>query len=256
MTRHALVCGASSGIGRAVALALAAEGHRLTLVARREDALDAVAQECRNAGAPKVHPLAADMDDRPAFFAALDAHIEAHGAPLVVVNNSGGPPAGPLLDATEDALSRGLGRHLFVAHGIAQRVVPHMTAAGWGRIVNITSISVRQPLDDLGVSNCVRHAMTAWAKTLSRELPPGITVNSVLPGFTDTERLGGLASRWAKRDDVTADDVKRGWADTTPERRLARPDEIAAAVAWLASDAASFVRGVVLPVDGGRLQAV
>jgi 3-oxoacyl-[acyl-carrier protein] reductase len=131
-----------------------------------------------------------------------------------------------------------------------------MRRAGWGRIVHIVSTSVREPIDGLGVSNTVRGALASWAKSLSRELPHGVTVNNVLPGYTDTERLAALAETTARRTERTADEVRRAWVEAVPEGRIARPEEIAEVVAFLASPAASYVRGASIPVDGGRLRSI
>src|SRR5690606_36944419 len=133
---------------------------------------------------------------------------------------------------------------------------PGMREAGYGRIVNVLSTSVREPIDNLGVSNTIRAAVAGWAKTLSRELPPGVTINNILPGYTDTERLATLASSAGERTGRTADEDRQGWIATVPEGRLGLPEELAAAVAFLASPAAAYVRGVSLPVDGGRLRSI
>ncbi len=253
--RHALVCGASAGIGEATALRLAREGHRLTLLARSESALQRVADACRQAGAPAAEVLVADLDALDEAASRVAGHHEAF--PIdILVNNTGGPPGGPLLETQEEDLEGAFRRHVVAAHRLAQIVVPHMAKNGWGRIVNVTSISVRQPIVGLGVSNIVRHGMAAWAKTLSKELPPGVTVNTVLPGFMDTDRLHELAGGVERRGGPPVDETLEAWADGTPEKRLGRPSELAAAVAWLAPDDASFVRGVALPVDGGRLDAI
>jgi 3-oxoacyl-[acyl-carrier protein] reductase len=249
--RHALICGASQGIGRAAAEAMAARGARLTLLARREDVLREVAD-----GLPGEHGiLVADLDDRATLREQLDALVAA--TPVhILVHNTGGPPSGPLLDATEDAILHALGRHLLTAHLMARAVLPGMAAAGYGRIINVLSTSVREPIDNLGVSNLTRAAVASWAKSLSRELPPGVTINNVLPGFTATPRLASLADAVGARTGRDADQVRAAWTAAVPEGRLADPSELGEAIAFLASPAASYVRGVSLPVDGGRIRGI
>ena len=254
--RHALVCGASTGIGRAAALELARMGCAVTALARREDALAGVVEELRKAGAPQAHALVADLDDRAALRERVQRHAQQHGPVHILVNNTGGPPSGPLLDAKDDEFLKAFGRHLLASHLLVQALLPGMRQAGYGRIVNVLSTSVREPIPGLGVSNTVRAAMASWAKTLSRELPPGITINSVLPGYTDTERLSALADQMADRQGKSPADIEKGWIAVTPEGRLGRPEEIGAAIAFLCSPAASFVRGIVMPVDGGRLNTI
>ncbi len=249
--KHALVLGASQGIGRATALQLAKHGHAITVAARNQEGLETVCKVLRQAGASDAWPLVLDLDDRAAAVAAVDRHIAETKAVDLLVLNAGGPAGGKLLDARIEDFEAAFGRHLFTFHEIVQRLVPHMAHAGFGRIVYVSSTSVREPIPGLGVSNTLRAAMAGWAKTLSRELPPGVTINTVLPGFTDTDRLTNLA---ASRGDV--DQVKAGWASAAPEGRLGRPEEVGAAVAWLCSDDASFVRGICLPVDGGRLHGI
>lgn len=251
--RHALVCGASKGIGAATAVELAKQGRGLTLVAR--SAAEDTKTACIEAGAPFVHVLQCDFDDRDAAEATIAHHVAEHPV-HILVNNAGGPPGGPLLAATDDDFTSAFGRHLFMAQRILRAVLPGMEAAGWGRIVNITSTSVREPIPNLGVSNTVRAAMASWAKTLSKELPPGITINTMLPGFTRTDRLASLAKANADRQGKSPADIEAAWKAMSPEGRLGEPQELGAAVAFLCSEQASFIRGIVLPVDGGRLASI
>jgi 3-oxoacyl-[acyl-carrier protein] reductase len=253
--RRALVCGASKGIGRAVARSLAARGAAIVPLARDAAALHALVDELRSLGAPDVWPLVADLDDREGFSRSVAAEL-ARGPLHIVINNTGGPPGGALTAATEEAMSAALGRHLFASHRLMQAALPGMREAGFGRFVQILSTSVREPIEMLGVSNLTRAAVASWAKTLSRELPAGVTINNVLPGFTDTDRLVGLADTVSARTGQSVDDVRRGWAELAPEGRLGRPEEIAEAVAFLCSPAAAFIRGVSLAVDGGRLRSL
>lgn len=256
MIRHALVCGASLGIGKAAALALAARGHAITALARNAEALAEVVAACEDAGAPSAHALVADLDDRPALAAAIDVLLDAHGPVHVLVNNTGGPPAGPLLQADEEIFLATFARHVLASHLLVRKVLRGMTDAQFGRIVNVISISVREPIPNLGVSNTIRGAMASWSKTMAGELPPGVTINNVLPGYTDTERLAELADELHASSGRSHEEIHATWVAAVPEGRLAQPEEIADAIAFLASDEAAFIRGQSLAVDGGRLKGI
>jgi 3-oxoacyl-[acyl-carrier protein] reductase len=253
--RHALVCGASAGIGRASALALARRGADLTLLARRKEHLEALIPEVLAAGAGSAQALVADLDDREALATSLN-QLLAKAPVHILIHNTGGPPGGPLLKAELSTFETAFGRHILAGQVLVQKLVPGMVAAGYGRIINIISTSVREPIPNLGVSNTIRGAVASWAKSLSRELPPGVTINNVLPGFTDTERLGNLRSGVAQRTGQSEDQVLDAWLAQVPEGRLAQPEELGAVVAFLASPEAAYIRGVSLPVDGGRLRSI
>jgi 3-oxoacyl-[acyl-carrier protein] reductase len=254
--RHALVCGASSGIGRATARALAAHGARVTALARRRVELETLVRELRAAGAPDPACVVVDLDDTLGLTAAATSILRERGPVHVLVNNAGGPPSGPILEATPAQFVTAFARHVIAAHLLVQAVLPGMREVGFGRIVNIVSISVKEPLANLGVSNTVRGAVASWAKTVARELPPGVTINNILPGYTATERLRSLQQTVAARQNTLVAAVQAAWLEDVPEGRLAEPEEIARAVAFLASPAAGFVRGVSLPVDGGRIRSL
>lgn len=254
--RHALVCGASAGIGRATALALAQRGATLTLLARRNAELQALRPVLMTAGARETHVLAADLDDRVGLKTKVRDHLSVAGPIHILVNNTGGPSGGPLLDAAEEDFLKAYGRHLLASHLLTQLLVPGMKEAGYGRIVNVLSWSVREPIPGLGVSNTIRATMASWAKTLSKELPPGITVNSILPGSIDTERVHIVADTLGKASGKGKAGVLGDWILSSPEKRLGTADEVGRVIAFLCSPEASFIRGVVLPVDGGKLNSI
>ncbi len=255
--KHALVCGGSEGIGLAAAHALAALGADVTVLARRPDRLAQVvaALPCVHAGQQHRH-VAADASDGAglaASVAALCATYPVH----VLVNNTAGPPGGPLQAAGSDELVAVFRQHLVANQLLVQAVLPGMKAAGWGRVVNVISTSVKEPIANLGVSNTIRGAVAAWAKTLASELGPfGITVNNVLPGYTRTQRLDQILAERAAASGKPAEQIAQAMLATVPAGRFAEPAEIAAAIAFLASPAAAYVNGINLPVDGGRTRSL
>ncbi len=248
--RCALVCGASGGIGRATAELLASRGVRVLVLARREDQLKAVVAGLAGSGHAAV---VADLG-HPGQLAEIAATLTAtHGPIHILVNNAGGPPGGPLLDASRDALGHAFSVHVQSPHVLVQSLVPGMKEAGWGRIVNVISTSVKQPIPGLGVSNTVRAATANWSKTLAGELAPhGITVNNVLPGATFTARLEAIAESRAMQTGRAVEAVLEEMRAVIPAGRFARPEEIARAISFLASDDAAYITGINLPVDGGR----
>ncbi|MDW8479735.1 MAG: SDR family oxidoreductase [Xanthomonadales bacterium] len=255
--RRALVCGASEGIGRAAALALAELGAAVVLLARRREALEAAA-----AGLPRPRGglghavLPADMDD-PETLARRVAEAAAEAPFAIVVHNSGGPPPGPAHGAALADYEAAFRRHLLAGQAILGAVLPGMRAMRFGRWVNVISTSVREPIPELGVSNTVRAAVAAWSKTLAGELAPfGITVNSVLPGYTETGRLERLIADRARRTASTPEAIAAELLAGIPLGRFARPEEIAAVIAFLCTPAASYLTGAAIPVDGGRLRAL
>lgn len=267
--KRAIVCGASSGIGRACAIELAALGAAVTVIARNETKLAILTRELPlTASVSQLgghEALCCDLS-QPGEVSRIIQHwltsdiASRTGGAHVLVNNTGGPAPGRAIDTTLDAFRAGLDSLLLSPQVLVQALVPGMKAAGFGRIINITSTSVKQPIANLAVSNAIRAATAAWAKTLSQELASlGITVNNILPGFTDTERLAEIfemRARKAAGGPPTAEQLDKARADTIagiPAGRLGHAGEIAAAVAFLASPAAAYINGINLPVDGGRL---
>ncbi|MEO7478160.1 MAG: SDR family oxidoreductase [Lysobacteraceae bacterium] len=255
--KHALVCGASQGIGQASAIELANLGADVTLLARRADVLESLAAQL-----PRVHEaqrhdwIAADAGETAALRASVDALVAKH-AVHILINNSGGPPPGTVRGATEDAFLAAFRAHLLANQTLAEAVVPGMIAAGYGRIVNIISTSVKEPIPGIGVSNVTRGAVASWAKTLARELAPhGITVNNVLPGSTHTPRIDQIIAARSQKTGADKNDVTAEMESEIPMGRFAAPSEVAAAVAFLASPAASYITGINVPVDGGRTRSL
>ena len=254
--KHALVCGASEGIGRAAAHELALLGASVTVLARRAEALQAVVDALPARNGQRHGRITADVSQTNALADKVGA-LAAERRVDILVNNTGGPPGGPVASATADAFLQAFTRHLLANQALAQAVLPGMQATGWGRIVNVVSTSVREPIQGLGVSNTTRGAVAAWAKTLSREVASqGITVNNVLPGFTETGRIAQIVGDRARNTGKSEQQVADGMKATVPAARFARPEEVAAAIAFLCSPAAGYINGVSLAVDGGRMQSI
>lgn len=251
--KTALVCGASQGIGAAVAHELALLGCNVILLARNAEKLEKVAAGL-DTRRGQIHTFIAGDTADPEQVRQKVASFIADGSLIhIIINNTGGPPSGALLDTDVAELEKAFRSQVVMAHLLAQTLVPGMMEAGFGRIVNITSTSVKQPIDGLGISNTVRAAMASWAKTLANEVGQyGITVNNVLPGFTNTDRLGYLFGRQADAAGVSVDEVIKRTEAAIPARRLGQPEELAAAVAFLCTPAAAYINGINLPVDGGR----
>jgi 3-oxoacyl-[acyl-carrier protein] reductase len=255
--KHALVCGASQGIGRAAAIELAQLGADVTLLARGSESLQRALDELPRVDAAQKHGfIAADMNAHAALRAQVKAVANA-SAVNILVNNSGGPPGGSAHAAALDDFRIAFNQHLIAAQIILQAILPGMQASGYGRIINVISTSVKEPIRNLGVSNTVRGAVASWAKTLATELGShGITVNNVLPGYTATGRLDEIIQKRAAASNMEAEAVAEQFKAHVPLRRFAAPSEVAAAVAFLASPAAGYIHGINLPVDGGRTRSL
>jgi 3-oxoacyl-[acyl-carrier protein] reductase len=251
--KHAVVCGSTQGIGKAVAMELAALGAKITLVARDEKKLEEVKNELPADNQQKHDFVTADFSLPDALNVKFVEHLWRSGPAQILVNNTGGPPGGTVTDASPDEFINAFNAHVVCNHILMQAVLEGMKEAQYGRIINIISTSVKQPLKGLGVSNTIRAAVANWAKTLSVELAPfGITVNNVLPGATKTQRLQSLIHNKSEKTNHTVSAITDEMLKEIPAGRFGETSELAYAVAFLASPAASYINGINLPVDGGR----
>jgi len=248
-----MVCGSTQGIGLEVAKQLAEMGASITLVARNEEALKKIAGSLP-VKKSQVHDfIIADFSDPESVRNNVAQWLAKGKTAHILINNSGGPAGGPIADAKTSEFTATFNQHLICNHILAQALIPGMKAENYGRIVNIISTSVKQPLKGLGVSNTIRAAVANWAKTMATELAPyHITVNNVLPGATLTQRLSTLITSKSAKTGRSANEIEAEMIHEIPMRRFGDPCEIAAAVAFLASPAASYITGINIPVDGGR----
>ena len=255
--RIALVAASSRGLGRAVAAELAAEGARLVMCARGEDALMEAKRAIEGETGARIIAIAADLSDPEGVKRVVEVGVREFGQLDVLVTNTGGPPAGPFESHSPDAWQQAIRQNLESVLNLTRAVLPGMKERRWGRIVNVTSIAVKQPVENLILSNSVRAAVTGFARTLANEVAPfGITVNNVLPGYTRTQRVEELAGRMAEARGTTAADAVGAWEREIPMGRLGDPREFAAVVAFLASERASYVTGASVPVDGGWIRSL
>lgn len=254
--KNAIVCGGSQGIGFAIAEELAIMGANCILLARSVDNMKTAISQLDISIRQSHNYYSIDFNDVEAV-RDLVKKITSQQTIHILINNSGGPNAGPIVDATEDQFLQAFNQHLIVNHILTTAVVDGMKKDGYGRIINIISTSVKTPLKNLGVSNTIRWSVAGWAKTLSNELAQfGITVNNVLPGSTVTSRNTSLIEANAKRKNASTEEVKKAMIEEIPAKRFGEPAEIAAVAAFLASPAASYVNGVSIPVDGGRTPSI
>jgi len=251
--KRAIVCGSTQGIGKAAAMELAALGANVTLIARNEAALKQTKAELPDNGSQLHSYLCVDFSEQAKLKDLVEQFIQRNGPVNILVNNTGGPPAGPAATAKAEDFLNAFNNHLICNHILVQACLEGMKNSGYGRVVNVISTSVKQPLPNLGVSNTIRAAVGNWAKTLANELGHfGITVNNVLPGATATQRLEGIIQNKADKTNRELGSVKTEMLHEIPLGRFAEPSEIASAIAFLASPAAAYVNGINLPVDGGR----
>lgn len=255
--KNALVCGSTQGIGKATAMEMANLGANVILLARNEDKLKKVLQELPKTEVQTHHYLVADFQNPTDLKRVVSDYLEEIETIHILVNNTGGPAGGPVFSASLEEFDKAFTQHLKANHILVQTVVPSMKKVGFGRIINMISTSVKQPLDGLGVSNTIRGAVANWAKTLANELGQfNITVNNVLPGATETSRLKQIIDNKALKTGKKAEDIKQIMHSQIPLKRFASPSEIANAVAFLSSEAASYINGINLPVDGGRTKSL
>jgi len=255
--KTALVCGSTQGIGKESAIALAKKGCSVVLIARNEQKLKATLTELDTSAGKNHEYLIADFSKPNEVKQVILDYLSKGNTIDILINNSGGPKGGPVKDAPIEEFYDAFNQHLICNHILAQAVYPAMIKNGGGRIINIISTSVKQPLPNLGVSNTIRGAVANWSKTLANELGQyGITVNNVLPGATNTGRLQSIAETKSGKTGDSVESIFEGMAAQSPMQRIAEPKEIAAAVLFLASPDASYINGINVPVDGGRTKSL
>lgn len=253
----ALVAAASRGLGRAVAEELAAEGAALVLCSRNAETIKQTGSEIVRATGAEVLALPCDVSRTEEVVRLVQSGVERFGRIDVLVTNAGGPPAGKFESISQDQWEAATRLTLFSAIELARQVLPGMKERRWGRILNITSIAVKQPVDNLILSNSLRAAVTGFARTLANEVATlGITVNNIMPGYTRTERVEELAGMMAEKEGITPAEFIARWEKEIPLRRLGEPREFAALAAFLVSERASYITGTSIPVDGGWIRGL
>jgi len=256
--KKAFVCGSTQGIGKAAAIELAGLGATVVMLARNEESLKQAVKELNTDAGQKHEYIIADFSNPSSLKEKVNAYLQKNNQPVhILVNNTGGPPGGKAIDAKPEEFQAALNSHLMCNHILVQALVEGMKKEKYGRIINIISTSVKQPIQGLGVSNTTRWAVASWAKTLAGELGAfGITVNNVLPGATHTQRLETLNETQSKATGRSVQDIESAMLKEIPAGRFAEPIEVANAIAFLASPAASYINGINVPVDGGRTKSL
>ena len=255
--KNALVGGGSQGLGLASAIELALLGANITLISRSEEKLQHAIQQLDISQSQQHNYLVIDYSHQKELSEKFHAYFSTHPVIHILINNTGGPAGGDIIAATAAQFEKAFQMHVISAQVLTQAVVEGMKKEKFGRIINIISTSVKQPINGLGVSNTIRAAVASWSKTMANELAQyGITVNNVLPGFTETERLEYVLHQSAEKKNTSVAQEKENIIQTIPAKRLGQPSDFGAAVAFLASPAAAYITGINLPVDGGRLSCL
>lgn len=252
--KNAVVCGSTQGIGKAVAVQLAKCGAAVTLIARNEESLKSVVRELSGDTDQKHQYICTDFSNPDELRSGINDYVKNNRPVHILLNNTGGPAPGAIFEAETSEFEQAFSKHIVCNQILVQALVPGMKSEKYGRIINIISSSVKQPIPGLGVSNTIRGAVASWAKTLAGELAPhGITVNNILPGYISTNRLKSLFESKAAKAGKSVQQIESENIDKIPANRLGNAEEIAYAVAFLASPFSAYITGVSLPVDGGRI---
>ncbi|MDP6684855.1 MAG: SDR family oxidoreductase [Candidatus Marinimicrobia bacterium] len=255
--KRAVVCGSTQGMGKSTALLFSDLGAEVVLVARNIESLEQTKSELSDSNGQSHDYLCTDFSKPEELRVTINGYVKNSTPIHILVNNTGGPSPEEIVKAESEHFIDGFNKHLICNQFLTQALIPGMKSENYGRIINIISTSVKQPIKGLGVSNTIRGAVASWAKTLAGEVAPyGITVNNILPGATNTERLHSLFQSISEKRNVSKNEVKTEWVNDIPAGRIAEPEEMAYAICFLASEYAGYINGINLPVDGGRLQCL